>query len=56
LQRAGKPVRLIELEDAGHSGWSSGNETAVLTEMETFLRQHLPPAAPLPAEAQPASR
>lgn len=56
MERAGKPVRLVELEDAGHDGWSSGNETAVLTEMESFLRQHLPPAAPLLAEAQPASR
>ena len=62
LRRAGKPVRLVELEDAGHNGWSSGAETTVLTEMEAFLQQHLPTASvvaaapPEAAEAQPAGR
>jgi pimeloyl-ACP methyl ester carboxylesterase len=52
LSRAGKEVRLVELEDAGHNGWSSAQEITVMSEMETFLSRHLPatPIAP-PAPA-----
>lgn len=46
LRRAGKPVRLIELENEGHSNWSSRNETRVLSELQRFLGEHLPVAAP----------
>lgn len=53
LRRAGKPVRLVELEGEGHNGWSTRHETTVLTEMEAFLRQHLPSAALTTAEAAP---
>lgn len=42
LKRAGVDVRLVELEDEGHNGWSSKNEALVLTEIETFLARHLP--------------
>ena len=42
LKRAGVDVRLVELEDEGHSGWSTKAETLVLTELETFLARHLP--------------
>lgn len=42
LRRAGADVRLVELEDEGHSGWTAKTEAQVLTEMETFLARHLP--------------
>jgi len=42
LKRAGIDVRLVELENEGHNGWSSKNEALVLTEIETFLARHLP--------------
>lgn len=42
LDRAGADVRLVELENEGHNGWSTKNETLVLTEIETFLARHLP--------------
>ena len=42
LGRAGVDVRLVELEDEGHSRWSTKTETLVLTELETFLARHLP--------------
>lgn len=54
LTRAGKDVRLVVMEDAGHSGWSTAQETIVLTEMEAFLARHLP-ASPPPAPASAAS-
>jgi dipeptidyl aminopeptidase/acylaminoacyl peptidase len=49
LRRAGKPVRFVELEDAGHNGWSRAQEITVMTEMETFLGEHLPVPARVPA-------
>lgn len=55
LLRAGKDARLVVMEGAGHSGWSTAQETTVLTEMETFLARHLPavlPPAPVPAKAE----
>lgn len=54
LSRAGKDVRLVVLEDAEHNGWSTAQETIVLTEMESFLARHLPAAAP-PVQASTAS-
>lgn len=51
LTRAGKDVRLVELEGAGHNGWSTDQEATVLTEMETFLARHLPVAPPVPDPA-----
>ena len=42
LRRAGKDVRLVVMERAGHSRWVSRDETRVLTEMESFLAIHLP--------------
>ena len=42
LKSAGVDVKLVELENAGHNGWSSKNEALVLTEIETFLARHLP--------------
>lgn len=42
LRRAGKPVRLVELEEAGHGRWSTADERRVLLEIETFLAEHLP--------------
>ncbi|RZJ30124.1 MAG: S9 family peptidase, partial [Brevundimonas sp.] len=54
LRRAGKPVRLVEMEGAGHNGWSRVQEITVMTEMEAFLRQHLPVPAPAPAVADEA--
>ncbi len=57
LTRAGKDVRLVVMEDAGHSDWSTAQETIVLTEMEAFLARHLPaspPPAPVSAETASA--
>jgi dipeptidyl aminopeptidase/acylaminoacyl peptidase len=53
LRRAGKPVRLVVMNDAGHSGWSRSDEVRVMIEMEAFLREHLPlyGTAPAPASA-----
>lgn len=59
LRRAGKPVRLVELDGAGHNGWSRAQEITVMTEMEAFLRQHMPapaPAQPVAPVAQPVER
>jgi dipeptidyl aminopeptidase/acylaminoacyl peptidase len=42
LRSAGADVRLVELENEGHNGWSTRNEALVLTEIETFLARHLP--------------
>lgn len=42
LKRAGVDVRLVELEDEGHNGWSTKSEALALTEIETFLARHLP--------------
>lgn len=42
LRREGVDVRLVELEDEGHSSWRSKTEALVLTEMEAFLARHLP--------------
>ncbi|HYC99420.1 S9 family peptidase [Brevundimonas sp.] len=51
LRRAGKDVRLVIMEDADHSDWSTAEESLVLTEIASFLGRHLPvggPAAPAP--------
>lgn len=42
LRGAGKNVRYIELENQGHSGWTTAIETQVMEEMERFLAEHLP--------------
>lgn len=42
LRGAGKNVRYIELENQGHSGWTSTIEVQVMEEMERFLAEHLP--------------
>lgn len=55
LSRAGKDVRLVVMEGADHNGWSTADETTVLTEMETFLARHLPaapPPVPVPATVE----
>ncbi|HYD28405.1 S9 family peptidase [Brevundimonas sp.] len=49
LRRAGKDVKLVVLEAAGHSDWSTRNDTTALTELEAFLARHLPAAPPAPA-------
>lgn len=52
LRRAGQDVRLVVVENEGHSGWSTRNEALLLTEVEAFLGRHLPvgpPAAAAPA-------
>ena len=54
LRRAGKPVRFVELEGAEHNGWSRAQEITVMTEMEAFLREHLPVAAPAVSASAPA--
>ncbi|HYF23074.1 MAG TPA: S9 family peptidase [Caulobacteraceae bacterium] len=41
LQKAGKSVRLVVLEDEGHNGWSRKNEKLMLDEMVGFLETHL---------------
>lgn len=54
LTRAGKDVRLVVLEGAEHSGWSTTQEATVLTEMEQFLARNLPvPPPPPPAPSEP---
>lgn len=56
LTRAGKDVRLVVMEGAGHNDWSSAQQTIVLTEMESFLARHLPaspPPAPVSTKAAP---
>ena len=52
LRRAGKAVRYVVLEDAGHSDWSTLQETTALTELERFLADNLP-VAPSSAAAAP---
>lgn len=46
LSRAGKDVRLVVLEGAEHNGWSTAQESTVLTEMEAFLARHMPASPP----------
>ncbi|MBX9461131.1 MAG: S9 family peptidase [Brevundimonas sp.] len=55
LTRAGKDVRLVVLEGAGHSGWPSRHEIRALTEIEAFLGRHLPVSPPAPAAAGAAN-
>lgn len=54
LSRAGKDVRLVVMEGADHSDWSTAHETMVLTEIETFLARHLPAEIPPVPIAPPA--
>ena len=49
LTRAGKDAKFIELDGAGHSNWSTRNDTTALTEVEAFLARHLPASPPAPA-------
>lgn len=56
LRRAGKDVRLIELDNEGHTRWTSAAETTVLTEIESFLARHLPVTAPASAPADGGER
>lgn len=51
LRRAGKEVRLVILDDARHSGWSTSQHSIILNEIESFLGQHLPVAPAVMAEA-----
>ena len=53
LRRAGRDVRLVVMEDEGHSNWSTRNETLVLTEIEAFLAAHLPAASGPAPSVQP---
>lgn len=53
LRRAGKDVRLVVVENEGHSDWSTRNDALLLTEIEAFLGRHLPLEAPV--AAAPAS-
>ncbi|WP_122466900.1 alpha/beta hydrolase family protein [Brevundimonas lutea] len=46
LVRAAKPVRYLEIEDAGHSGWSEEAWTLILAELDSFLGRHLPASPP----------
>jgi len=44
LQRAGKPVRYVEIEGNVYhpwDGWTTGDVRLLLEEMETFLNQHI---------------
>lgn len=44
LQRAGKPVRYVEIEGNVYhpwDGWTTADAERLLTEMETFLNQHI---------------
>ena len=45
LERAGKPVRFVELEGAGHTwyAWTVEQRTILFTETESFLAQHIGP-------------
>lgn len=45
LERAGKPVRFVELEGAGHTwyAWTVEQRTTLFTETESFLAQHIGP-------------
>ena len=45
LERAGKPVRLVTLEDAGHfwASWTVEQRATVFSETEAFLAQHIGP-------------
>lgn len=54
LRRAGKDVRLVVMEDAGHSEWSTEQEIQTLTEIESFLGRHMP-ASPVAMAAPSAS-
>lgn len=43
LNKAGKPVQLLELKNEGHGGWDLKNDILYLETVETFLRQHIGP-------------
>lgn len=43
LEAAGKPVRLVEFDEEGHSLMRIANIETRYRELETFLAQHLPP-------------
>lgn len=54
MRRAGKDVKLVEIEETGHNFSSPTAGRILLTEMEAFLARHLPVAAPAPpAPASP---
>jgi dipeptidyl aminopeptidase/acylaminoacyl peptidase len=42
MEKAGKPVKLVELEESGHRYMSDEAERLYYTEILTFLNQHLP--------------
>jgi dipeptidyl aminopeptidase/acylaminoacyl peptidase len=42
LADAGKPHRLVEVPDVGHSNWPHEETTAMLAEVAAFLDEHLP--------------
>jgi dipeptidyl aminopeptidase/acylaminoacyl peptidase len=39
MRKAGRPVRLIEVEGEGHSGWDPDNEAMALQEMIDFVKK-----------------
>jgi len=43
LKKADKVVTYVELEEAGHSGWTIENEILYLETVETFLKEHIGP-------------
>jgi hypothetical protein len=43
LDKSGRPTRLIELEDEGHSGWREESERVAMTAIGEFLRLHIGP-------------
>ncbi|KQS57465.1 hypothetical protein ASG17_01720 [Brevundimonas sp. Leaf363] len=60
LSRAGRSVKLVMVENTDHHFGSSRAQRILLSEMETFLAQHMPASAPVypppaPAEPEPAS-
>ncbi len=53
LEKAHKPVELIEIHDEGHGGWLEADERRALEATGRFLREHLGPgfeAVPVEAE------
>jgi len=56
LKQAGKSVRYVELPDVGHSGWPSSVESQVLTEIESFLGEHLATSTAAPGADAIAKR
>ncbi|WP_284618083.1 S9 family peptidase [Aquabacterium humicola] len=54
LKRAGKPHRLVTLEEGDHDLGHQGHRTQFFRELEAFLAEHLKGQAPAPAPAAKA--